>query len=62
MRARRRLTGHDEYGSVRGRERDEPSPPMLETSAVADQRKTEEMADGGEELETDAEVGSMAEA
>ena len=34
---------------------------MLETSAVADQRKTEEMAGGGEELETEAEDRSTAE-
>ena len=62
MRARRRLTGHDEYGSVRGRERDEPSTPMLETSVVADQRKTEEMAGGGEELKDNAESGTGADA
>ena len=62
MRARRRLTGHDKYGSVRGREQDEPSTPMLETSAVAEQRKTEEMMGGGEESEANAESGTRADA
>ena len=62
VRARRRLTGHDEYESVRSRERDETSTPMLETSAVADQRKTEEMMGGGEESEANAESGTGADA
>ena len=35
---------------------------MLETSAVADQRKTEETAGGGEELEDNAESGTGADA
>ena len=43
------------------REREKPSTPILETSVVANQRKTEETAGGGEELETDTEVGSTAE-
>ena len=55
MRARRRLTGHDEYGLVRGREQEGRTTAMLGTSAVADQRKTEETTGGGEELEARAD-------
>ena len=62
MSARRRPSGRKGYDSVGDREREEPSTPILETSAVADQRKTEETAGGGEELETDTEVGSTAKA
>ena len=43
------------------RGREEPSTPIRETSADADQRKTEETAGGGKELVIDTEVGSMAE-
>ena len=62
MRARRRLTGHDEYRSVRGREQEGPSTPMLETSTVADQRKTKETTGGGEELEDNVESGTTTDA
>ena len=55
---RRRPSRRKDDDSVGDREQEEPSTPILETSAVADQRKTEETAGGGEELETDAEVGS----
>ena len=44
------------------REREEPSTSILETSAVADQRKTKETVGGGGEMESDAEVGSMGKA
>ena len=60
--ARRGPSGRKDKDSVGDRERKEPSTPMLNTSAVADQRKTEEMAGGGEELETDAGDGSTVEA
>ena len=58
MSARRRPSGRKDDDSVRDREREEPSTPILETSAIADQRKTEETVGGGEEMETDEEVGS----
>ena len=48
--------------SVGDREWEESSTPIRETSAVVDRRKTEEAVGGGEELETDTEVGSTAEA
>ena len=51
------LRGEDSVGD---REREEPSTPIHETSAVADRWKTEETTGGGEEMETDAEVGSTA--
>jgi hypothetical protein len=41
--------------SVRDREREKPSTPIGEASAVTDQRKSEGTAGGGEELEEDAE-------
>ena len=41
--------------SVGDREREEPSTPIREASAVADRRKTEETMGGGEELQDDAE-------
>ena len=41
---------------VGDREREEPSTPILEASAVADQRKTEEMMGGGEESGTGADA------
>jgi hypothetical protein len=44
-----------EDDSVGDREQEEPSTPIQEASAVTDQRKTEETAGGGEELEDDAE-------
>ena len=47
---------------VGDQEREEPSTPILETSAVANQRKIEETVGGSEELETDAEGGSSAKA
>ena len=62
MRAIRRLTEHNEYGSVRGREKEGPSTPMLEALAVVDQRKTKETAGGGEELEANAESGTRVDA
>ena len=48
---------------VRSGWRRDPSTPGPETSAVASERghKTEETAGGGEELETETEVGSMEE-
>ena len=49
---RRRRTEHDDYGSAKDREQEGPSPPILETSAVADQRETGEKAGDGEELES----------
>ena len=60
--ARRRPSGRKGYDSVGDREREEPSTPILETSAVADQRKTEEMMGGGEESEANAESGTGADA
>ena len=62
VRVRRRQTGHYEYGSVRGREQEGPSTPILETSAVTYQHKTEETAGGGEELEANTESGIGANA
>ena len=58
--ARWRPTGHDGYGSGEERNREGPSTPILETSAVADQHETGETAGGGEESEADAksETGS----
>ena len=50
--ARTRPIGHDDYDSVDDRKREGPSPPILETSAVADQHETRETAGGGEESET----------
>ena len=50
--ARTRPIGHDDYDSVDDRKREGPSPPILETSAVADQRETGEKAGDGEELES----------
>jgi hypothetical protein len=44
-----------EDDSVGDREREEPSTPIREALAVTDQRKTEETAGGGNELEDDAE-------
>jgi hypothetical protein len=40
---------------VGDREREEPSTPIREASAVADQRKSEETAGGGEEFKGDTE-------
>ena len=53
--ARRRPSGHDDYGSVADREREEPSTPNLETSAVADQRQIGETTGGGEELKAEGD-------
>jgi hypothetical protein len=49
-----------EDDSVGDREREEPSKPIREASAVTEQRKSEGTAGGGEELEDDAEsdIGS----
>jgi hypothetical protein len=51
----KRLSRLDEDDSVGDREREEPSTPIREASAVTDKRKTEGTAGGGEELEDDAE-------
>ena len=40
------------------REKEEPSTSMLETSAIAARRKTEEMVGGGEESEAEADDGA----
>ena len=53
----RRPSGHNEYGSVENREREGPLTPILDTSVVADQCKTEETAGGGEESEAEAGEG-----
>jgi hypothetical protein len=52
--------GGDEDDSVGDREREEPSRPIREASAITEQRKTEGTAGGGEELEDDTEsdIGS----
>ena len=56
----RRLTGHDDYGSVEDRKREGPSTSILETSVVAYQCKTREMAGGGEESEAGADKVTKA--
>ena len=56
--ARRRPRRHDDYDSVGDREQEEPSTYILETSAVAARRKTEEMVGGGEESEAKADDGA----
>ena len=53
----RRPSGHDKYDSVGDQDREEPSTLILETSAVADRRKTKETVDGGEQSEADADDG-----
>ena len=55
VRARRRPSGHGDHGLLEDREREGPSTPILETSAVADQRETGETAGGGEESEAEAD-------
>ena len=60
MSVRRRPSGDDDYGSVEDREGEELRIPNLETSAIADERKTEEMARGGEETEVEANVDAKA--
>ena len=55
---RRRPSGHDDCDSNEDRGQEEPSTPILETLAVADQRKTKAAAGGVEELEADGESGT----
>ena len=46
---------HEKCDSVGDREREEPSPPTLETSAVAEQHKPEGMVGGGKRSVVEAD-------
>ena len=53
-----RPSGHDEYDSVGDRDQEEPSTLILETSTVANLRKTEETTGDDEETEVKADEGA----
>jgi hypothetical protein len=56
----RPIRDHGKDDSVADREQEEPSTPIREASAVVDQRKSEETAGGGEELEDNAESDTVS--
>jgi hypothetical protein len=56
----RPIRDHGEDDSVVDREREEPSTPIREASAIADQRKSKEMAGSGEELKDNVESDTVS--